>query len=1074
MQGGQFGSREPFGLLEQSFRGANYSAFKDMDETSFLNMRKTLPRRYHHSLPSRRAQTTFYSASDTTDEETASQASLDNDYAHPTSGTPSPMMAQETGLPPTPPTRPCEITKPSAPASPLLGHDLTSSLHPSRSDLNTPVHRSPPTPEDTPPKSRQTLQPPLPPTHLTSPSSRAESFKTAREAFSDLGSEGGSQVHLPLDSREPQGWFDGTKRLVLKGLGITREETEDDGGEMTPTKEGPGMDRLTAAAAYTVHDDVSTAEGDEEGWNPQNDADLLRNVTVRRKQPHISGTQTPRKLSSELNDIPSPLEIRRGSSLHDREGAGTQTPPSPFRERFAGEPTWSDAVNDSLYKHIREEKSKRLSAMSNTSTIVEAMVLSTPQPRRRTLRHTGKFHGNTSVSSRSPRASLESHSTESHPLRHKRRAFDHLKDVDTVPERRVVSNPEGRRLSVYGPQDAHDRPHKLHHQSRPITAYLRDSDVDMLPTNTPRSHERNELARSQQPEHGPSATASAHSPRLRHVSAPISSDRLQVTSNRLSSDRDGSFITSLTPQTLDAHNASHKFAISESPLRASGDSSGSHRALPDTELHAAAMCSDKPMLPAQLADISQHRPSMDQDSVSQASPLMTRRSFDHFTPSSPRRKSVDYRSEHALARHVHDNVTPMSASQFSDTLEVNEATAVSFYPHKNNSLLVVQQSARPTSFAQRQAALEPFCPDREHLTRVEQYKEPDVVLPAGEEKAGSETTINSLVQPAFAAVVEPATPPVKHATTSHVGSPLQNPREAPQPPAIKFIPATPAEELNRQLINIADPELDALPKPVRRLSLVQRARRYSETFVTPFFTRTGSLSRRHSERSPRHARLARAESKDETLHPFWHPRGFWDDFSDSDPGDNDDYDEPLPQGGDTSDVEPRETSGNNATRGKTTGLGIGRLMSVRMPGFRGTGGFLIGNSLGLDRHGTNKRRHHIALPPSSSPSTTTTTANPASSAPTRTPRAHPSAEALRALSSPPRSRDPLRRADDRKSRRGLSVPGFGMRLRYVGVSGLRERMERRRVGKEERERERRRERIRESIGTRVFHVGPGG
>ncbi|KAK5009013.1 hypothetical protein LTR28_003160 [Elasticomyces elasticus] len=1006
MPGGQFGTRETFGLLEQSFRGVNYSAPKDMDETLFLNMRKTLPRRTHHSLPSRRAQTTFYSASDTTDEEMASQASLENGYSNTTSDTPSPKVAQETGLPPTPPTRPCEITKPSAPVSPLLGDELTSSLHPSRSDLNTPVHRSPPTPEDTPPKSRQTLQPPLPPTHLTSPSSRAESFKTAREAFSDLGSEGGSQVHLPLDSREPQGWLDGTKRLVLKGLGITREETEDDGGEITPTKEGPGMDRLTAAATYTVHDDVSTAEGDEEGWNRENDVDFLRNVTVRRKQPHVPGIQTPRKLSSELNDIPSPLEFRRGSSLHDREGAENQTPPSPFTERFAGEPTWSDAVNDSLYMHIREEKSKRLSAMSNTSTIVEAMVLSTPQPRRRTLRHTGKFHGDTSISSRSPRASLESHSTESHPLRHKRRAFDHLKDVDTIPERRVVSNPEGRRLSVYGPEDAHDKPHKLHHQSRPITA----------------------------------------------------------------SDRDGSLVTSLTPQTLDAHNASHRFAISESPPRARGDSSGSHRALPDTELHAAAKCADKPMLPAQLADVSQRRPSMDQDSVSQAPPSMTRRSFDHFTPSSPRRKSADYRSEHALARHVHDNVTPMSASQFSDTLEVNEATAVSFYPHKNNSLLVVQQSARPTSFAQRQAALEPFSPDREHLTFVEQYKKPDVVLPAGEEKVGAETTMITLVQPAFAAVVEPATPPAKHATTFHVGSPLQNPREAPQPPAIKFIPATPAEELNRQLINIADPEMDALPKPVRRLSLVQRARRYSETFVTPFFTRTGSLSRRHSERSPRHARLARAESKDETLHPFWHPRGFWDDFSDSDPGDNDDYDEPLPQGGDTSDVEPRETSGNNATRGKTTGLGIGRLMSVRMPGFRGTGGFLIGNSLGLDRHGTNKRRHHIALPPSSSPSTT----NPPSSAPTRTPRARPSAEALHALSSPPRSRDPLRRADGRESRRGLSVPGFGMRLQYVGMSGLRERMERRRVGKEERERERRRERIRESIGTRVFHVGPGG
>jgi hypothetical protein len=38
-----------------------------------------------------------------------------------------------------------------------------------------------------------------------------------------------------------------------------------------------------------------------------------------------------------------------------------------------------------------------------------------------------------------------------------------------------------------------------------------------------------------------------------------------------------------------------------------------------------------------------------------------------------------------------------------------------------------------------------------------------------------------------------------------------------------------------------------------------------------------------------------------------------------------------------------------------------------MPGFRGTGGFLIGNSLGISRHGTNVRRHHVARRTSQEP-----------------------------------------------------------------------------------------------------------
>jgi hypothetical protein len=82
---------------------------------------------------------------------------------------------------------------------------------------------------------------------------------------------------------------------------------------------------------------------------------------------------------------------------------------------------------------------------------------------------------------------------------------------------------------------------------------------------------------------------------------------------------------------------------------------------------------------------------------------------------------------------------------------------------------------------------------------------------------------------------------------------------------------------------------------------------------------------------------------------LWQPRDFWEDYASSDEDDYDDWEDQarLPPGGDTSDVLERRSF-------------FPRNMSVRMPGFRGNGGFLKGNSLGIERHGTNNRRHYVA------------------------------------------------------------------------------------------------------------------
>ncbi|KAK7722630.1 hypothetical protein SLS64_001167 [Diaporthe eres] len=151
---------------------------------------------------------------------------------------------------------------------------------------------------------------------------------------------------------------------------------------------------------------------------------------------------------------------------------------------------------------------------------------------------------------------------------------------------------------------------------------------------------------------------------------------------------------------------------------------------------------------------------------------------------------------------------------------------------------------------------------------------------------------------------EPMTPLAQPTfTLDSVDSPLRNPREPPEPPAIKFIPATPsgltpAEEKTRMLGNFYD-ELDE--KPMRAPSLVRRAlskRRHSYASYGPspsrdtrpgFLARTLSLSkniRRGTMDEPEVDQsygesLSHEQPMDETrLHPDWRPSYYSSHYAD--------------------------------------------------------------------------------------------------------------------------------------------------------------------------------------------------
>jgi len=184
-------------------------------------------------------------------------------------------------------------------------------------------------------------------------------------------------------------------------------------------------------------------------------------------------------------------------------------------------------------------------------------------------------------------------------------------------------------------------------------------------------------------------------------------------------------------------------------------------------------------------------------------------------------------------------------------------------------------------------------------------------------------------------------------------SPLKNPRKPPEPPVIKFIPPTPAAELERQFVPGPPKRSDSHPQ--HRLSFKQRARRYSNNFISPFLARASSIRGRHISDPPADHRQAKIhtvnDEEDGSLHPFWRPRGFWDGFEDSDSKDDD----ILPYDRDTSNAVDNEVTPQSPTK-----LGIlGRKLTSRL---KGSGGFLIGNSLDVERAGTNRRRPHIGLP----------------------------------------------------------------------------------------------------------------
>jgi hypothetical protein len=303
--------------------------------------------------------------------------------------------------------------------------------------------------------------------------------------------------------------------------------------------------------------------------------------------------------------------------------------------------------------------------------------------------------------------------------------------------------------------------------------------------------------------------------------------------------------------------------------------------------------------------------------------------------------------------------------------------------------------------------------------------------------------------------IQPSTPPSQPAEFDpNVDSPLKNPRKPPLPPKINILPATPAQEDDDNPLEAAAPKETI---PTRPSSLLQRARQYSDSLFSPFLVRNGSFRRSSSQghHGKRPDGPQRTESTERHLHPAWQPRSVWENGggsdSESDFEDDGDFGE-LPPGGDTSEPLPPST---------LAGF-IPRRMTKKLPGFRGSGGFLMGNSLGLERHGTNVRRHHVALPSG----VRDRRSENALEAPHHLQRKHSLSDLNLVATS--RSVSSLRSAEVARRRRRTTRRK--LQVEWIGIGGLKDRWRARRA-------EKRRDEIRRSIGPKFLieqGIGVGG
>lgn len=794
------------------------------------------------------------------------------------------------GLPPTPPTHSRQSSGSQHSIIPAPKFDIPRIETPTdipSAPSTPPNQKSPPTPDFTPPRAMplafRSVSSNRPPVSERYPSSRTDSFKTARENPDSEDDDEHSTVRPVLPSARtsavevPQVPRPIPKRKEI-GLGLGLESDE---GATTPRAK---VD--SSQEEFVVFDGEWADAGEDAEVEREWDDNLMRNVTVRKRPVRkiqrrrittnfltdevieddiVSPTNATKIATNFLNnevvedDIVSPTiatKAVRTLPLQERIARykiARDTADQISSDQFSDRPPRSSVVASPESPTIQEiRRFSIMSGRSSHSTVVEAMVVDARPVRRRTLRHTKKALGLRDLGSDS---SL----------------------VGSEPSSAVSSEPQ----------------HRLHHHMAKIPERRHRSLASngTVSTNSSSSRSRKEILKSGAipvvviPERR-SSTKSSTAPSLRSTSSRKTKRSMSLNSAPLSASskfNDPGYFDSLPPK---------KRTMSES----GGSAHSVHTidfppVVPARRSSLSAPTSRNTSRAASLTAESLKAHNMIQ--VTEEAPpksIQTRPSIDVVGDlgSHSIRLNVDHNGDPFFGKRLSTQVTPFSQASYETAgtmAEVSEAMAVTIFPHQNKSVLVVQHQAPNDSPTFASKAIE--------TPQIEQLKTEQPTMAVN----GHATA--------------PVTPPQPSHPMDQVDSPLRNPRSPPEPPVIKFIPPTPAAlspgaEEDRQLgFNDQRPSLSD-DQPKRTMSLMRRAfsnRRNSETAAQRpgFLSRTFSLSghRRElvdestqtnkSSANALYPSVADKPADGSRLHPSWRPAHFWDDLEGRQ--DYDDYDE---------------------------------------------------------------------------------------------------------------------------------------------------------------------------------------
>ncbi|TGO82975.1 hypothetical protein BPOR_0724g00030 [Botrytis porri] len=720
------------------------------------------------------------------------------------------------------------------------------------------IQKSPPTPDVTPPRAMPPLafRPAL--ANSRYPSSRTDSFRTAREILYSSDEDETSTVRPRIPSANPSeaAVLQIPRKEIGLGLGL---ESDNEGSATPKAKELSLLEQEFSG----FDGEWATSQGEISEVEREWDDNLMRNVVVRkRRERNASFDEGGANDEVGEDHLISPTEatkiVRRLPLQEDFESRRLEedkvepTSKGGTWPRVRKDTTESPALSDT-------RRFSTMSGRSTTSTVVEAFVVDVPPSRMRTLRHTKKQIGLRDFSSTESTISSATPSEKSSERHHRL-----LHKADRIPERHNGSSASNATPSI---ASSHKSRRKIIREGGVPVVVIPDRMSSAKSSKPPslRSTSSRQTKRSNSLKSAPLSQSS-------RTNEPGYFDIMRPTNKRTMSESAGSSNSVHTidyPPSIPTRRSSLSAPTSRNTSRAGS--------LTAESLKAHNMLQEKHSLKIEIVEAS--KPIVSEKEID---PQHARSSIDH------NRLSIDHPDERQFHARRSTQATPFSQASYetagtaATTAEISQAMAVSMVPHQNKSWTMIHGESEPSPPTLRRLITQP------------------TVEVNGEANNG------------------PTTPQNLH-TMDGVISPLRNPRAPPEPPAIKFIPPTPSDmspgaaeerQLGFDFDTRMDEDDDDRPSSsdkFRRNFSLRRAftnRRYSDVVIpeTGLLKRTFSLSGRRKDISTQTSKpeanpstlypsVLDQPADDSKLHPFWRPANFWDDLeeNDNDSGDEEDY-----------------------------------------------------------------------------------------------------------------------------------------------------------------------------------------